>query len=61
MLLQFWQQDMENLSFDIEMRAGGHYITHFFEIVQTLSPRPPREVRYEGTNLDVRGVLLHAW
>ena len=26
-----------------------------------LSPRPPREARCEGTNLDVRGVLLHAW
>ena len=26
-----------------------------------LSPRPPREARCEDTNLDVHGVLLHAW
>ena len=26
-----------------------------------LFPHPPREARCEGTNLDVRGVLLHAW
>ena len=26
-----------------------------------LSHRPPRQAPCEGTNLDVRGVLLHAW
>ena len=44
-------------------RASRHFTRVVTRVKNSvyLSPHPPREARCEGTNLDVRGVLLHAW
>ena len=51
---------IETLSYCLlVIKSKYHHLT--FVLFINSSPRPPREARCEGTNLDVRGVLLHAW